>query len=381
MIRSKLVQVLAVLTTATAIFIGATAQASITPKISSWHPELGFDVIFGDGPLLSDKQEISKASQVFAYSASLGANAVALNFNFYEVGQSPSHSEETASAVQSGTGTPSPQLLSSIIILAESYGLKVQLRPLLSEEGDVANISARSTISPTDPVSWFHSYEAWLKPYLYVAAADNVTSISIGSELGSLVTAYPGTFIGAHNFLPEWLALTQFAGSIYHGSMLYAASHATTATVPGVGFGFDAYTAISLPSGSPHPTGATPLSTVIAEFTPGITKNYQLETPASPGQTRIEEMGLPAVDNAWLTPSEYAYFPTPTVQRWVQEAWITANCNVFISKHMLGLYIWGISLNSFSPTYNADTAADPYNFQGTASEASISSCFSNAKVG
>ena len=374
----KYVVIIASIALASTVFVGTETKALSLHDSASWKPELGFNVVLGDNQILSDSHELSQAKAVFSYAASLGANSVILNFNFYQTGQTPSNPAQNSDTMSSGPGTPSPELLTAIVESARAIGLQVQLRPVLSQEGDVFGVANRSSIEPNQPSKWFQSYAKWLRPYLYVASKTGVSSFCLGTEMSSLVSGRRANSGATQNFLPEWLKLTQMASSIFHGNLLYAASHASSATVPGILFGFDAYSKIALPTGTTDPTSSTPLSTVVSEFLPGLTTNYALETAGVPSQTRVEEIGIPAEVGSWLTPSFYSYYPV-VVARWVQEAWITANCNVMISNRMKGFYIWAIDLQGFSPSYNADVANDPYNFIGTATENSIRSCFAAAK--
>jgi hypothetical protein len=60
-------------------------------------------------------------------------------------------------------------------------------------------------------------------------------------------------------------------------------------------------------------------------------------------------------------------------------------CDVVQNDHMAGIYFWSIDFNSFSPTYDADTAnagtGDVFNFEGTSTVTAMESCFANLKSG
>lgn len=362
--------------------IGASAGAD-QPKSSSSGPLAGVSVYFDDAVHLTSAQTLAKAAEVFTYVKSLGANAVSIDFPFYETGATKTSGAQGASSVQSGTGTPSPQVLETVIRMAESKGLTVQLRPLLSELGDDLNAGVfRGTIVPKNPAEWFQSYTNWLVPYLYVAQVTGVTSFSLGAELSSLVTGAPITIkapgsvnTGIHDYLPYWEPLVQTARSIYTGTLLYSGSHMVLNFVPGIGFGFDAYSAVTI-SGA-QPTSKTPTATVVNDFEPKILTNYKVQQDDPYNQEMIEELGISAEVGSWKTPWVFSYSKTTPIARWVQEDWITASCDAFNALNMQALYVWSIDLSTFSPTYNSDREHNPDAFQGTASEGAIRSCFAS----
>jgi hypothetical protein len=57
-------------------------------------------------------------------------------------------------------------------------------------------------------------------------------------------------------------------------------------------------------------------------------------------------------------------------------------CDTFIHDNMSGLYFWSVDFNNFSPTYDADTNHPPslYDFENTASQSAIESCFAQIKA-
>lgn len=357
------------------------SSARVEPRTTGSSQEYGVAVVFSDTPPLSDTQEIAQARKVFAYIEGLGANAVSLNFFFYQASQ-------TSDSVSSGSGTPSPDVLKAIIEVAEADGLTVQLRPLMSESVFDTPITGawRGSIVPSNPAAWFASYEEWLKPYAVVAEETGVTSFAIGSELNTLVTATPTTAkggeptIGAHNYLNYWAVLYQDLQSILGDRLVYADSHLIFQTVPGTQFGFDAWTPVKIPSGDPTPTSTTPAATVVGEFEPSMLADFASSGFPSTLQTaRLEEVGIAAVQGAWTQPNDYNYPVDTPVARWVQADWFTAMCDAFKTDHMKGMYVWDVDFNTFSPTYDADTAGDIYNFEGTSAQTALESCFASLR--
>lgn len=324
--------------------------------------ELGIAVYLSDAAPLADGPEIALAHQVFGYVKSLDANSVSINFPFYEVGQTPTNGQMTASAVQSGSGTPSVQLLASFVRVAQQDGLTVQLRPLLSEEGDSISqaFGWRGAIAPANVNAWFQSYWTWLRPYLVMARTTGVGSFSIGAELSSLLP-----------YATNWIQLIHRAQSVYGPNVIYSNAHAALLTVPSTRLGFDAYFSVTPPTGT-----TVNQSNAISIFTNGIQNGFVTDRfPATFRTTRIEEVGIAAVRGAWQFPNVSLYPAGTPIVRWVQADWYTATCNVAKSLHMHGLYFWGVGFNYFSPSYNADVGANSFRFQGTISETAIKSCF------
>jgi hypothetical protein len=355
-----------------------------SPKIASNLPEFGVSVVIDDTPPMPDSQEIAQAQNVFTYVASLGADAVSINFPFYMASQ-------TASTVSSGSGTPTPATIRAIVEVAEEHGLKVQLRPLMSETIFDTNVTGewRGTIVLANIGEWFQSYWNWLKPYLIVAKDTNVGTFAIGSELNTLISSsstsskYPGApTIGNHNFLGYWLVLRHEAQSIIGDHLVYAASHLEFASVPDISFGYDAYYPVILPKGTPAPS-ATTTSAVVSEFTTGMEKAYGSTGFASTlPSTRLEEVGIGAVVGAWTRPNDFSYPADTPIARWVQADWDTAMCDTFLHDNMTGIYFWAVSFQGFSPTYNADTNDPPslYDFEGTITQTAIANCFAQIRA-
>lgn len=376
MTRSRVWPVALVATIAAASFVGPTATSATSDSASL--PNFGISVAFSDSPPLPDPAEMAQAQAVFSYVAGLGADAVSLDFPFYM-------SSQSASSVSSGSGTPSPETLKGIIEIAENDGLRVQLRPLMSEANFDGSYTRawRGTIVPADINAWFSSYWTWLRPYLVVAKQTNAASFVIGSELTSLISPNKTTSstgeptIGVHNFLGDWLVLRREAQSIVGDRLMYAASHFQFSTVPDIAFGYDAYAPVIIPSDEPPPSPTNP--NTVNEFVASMESSFQMPRFAAPlSSTTLEEVGIPAAYNAWEIPNVYAYAPGTPVERWVQADWDTAMCTTFIHDDMAGIYFWAVDFNTFTPSLNA--SADLYNFERTETQTAISSCFSNIRA-
>ncbi len=90
----------------------------------------------------TDQRIRQKADLTFNYARSLHCNAIAISFPFYM-----EHS--AASTVHGGSTTPSPEQLAIVVDVAERYGLRVNIRPLLDEDSFRPD-GWRGTILPED---------------------------------------------------------------------------------------------------------------------------------------------------------------------------------------------------------------------------------------
>jgi len=346
-----------------------SAPSMLTDSVNlSPLPDLGIDVNFGGQAILPTPVEMNLGRQVFTYVSSLGANAVSISFPYYEVGQTPSNGAQTSNGVTSGPGTPSVQLLASVVRLAESYGLRVQLRPTLSQEGD-APLQWHGTIAPTNPAAWINSYLTWLTPYLVMARENGVESFGIASELNSML-----------GYTQYWNSFVHRARTLFGNNLLYSQSRYVSTTsvhyesIPGVLAGYDAYQPVKPPNGT-----TVTSANAVSVFTSGIEANLRPAGFAAPlRQTRIEELGLSAVVGAWTFPPAVIW-PSGVYARWVQASWFTANCNAFQALHMAGIYFWQVDYGAFNPAYNANTNNDINAWQGTQTESAVKSCFASSK--
>jgi hypothetical protein len=314
-------------------------------------PELGISVSISDSQSFAPSSAVATAHNVDTYALSLGANSISLNFPLYVTSQ-------TSNDPHSGIGTPSVSALQAIITQMERDGLSVQLRPLVSDYAfNLAGQGVwRGNLAPSDPTAWFNAYWNWFEPYAAMAGRSGVASLSIGTELESLVLNYPS----------RWVELLHRTEALYHGTIVYSMGHLTYNTFPGVAVGWDAYNRV--PLATIDPTQA------ISVLTPIVQSFYTRPGfPSALGQVRLEEVGIPAIIGAWQAPSIYQNPLNLPVARWVQSAWFTAQCNAFWHFHMKGIYFWAIGFNGFTPTH--DDTLSPYQWANTSAATSIQQCF------
>ena len=276
--------------------------------------------------------------------------------------------------------TPSPTLLRTLIEVAESDRLQVQLRPLVNINGG-SLAKWRGVIRPRSVSAWFASYWTCLKPYAIVAAETGVTSFSVGAELNSLVedapSARPPRAFAWNNDLPYWDVLIQQLRSIVGDRLLYSASHLSLSTVPGVGFGYDFYAPITFPKRG-APTASTPSAKVVLEFEGAM--EHAIHRAGFPALTTVslEEVGIGAFVGAWQEPWLIGGPKGAKVARWVQEDWDTALCDVSLTNHMSSIYFWSLYLPCFSVSHAKANNANIGGFVGTPTVSSIRACFARA---
>jgi hypothetical protein len=313
--------------------------------------ELGIAVNMSDTVSYNPATAVGDAERVFAYAKSLNANSVSIVYPFYVTSQ-------TSNDPHSGLGTPSVSSLGAVVAQARRDGLRVQLRPLLSDAQFNTNVTQkwRGSLTPTNPAAWFNTYWNWLHPYVVMAKLEGVTSFSMGAEFDSLMETYPGL----------WEVLLHKTQSIFGRDVVYSLGHLTYNTVPGAAVGWDAYNRV--------PLATLSQSTAVSVLTPIIEGFYVHNGfPAPPNKVRLEEVGIPALVGAWQAPSIYTNPKNLPVSRWVQEVWFTANCNAFWKYHMQGIYFWALGFNGFNPT--ADNSNDPFDWQNTTAATAIKQCF------
>lgn len=333
----------------------------------------GVDVLIDNTSRVSDRAVMEKAEKLFSYVEGLGANAVSLNFPFFMNGL-------TDSDVFPEAATPSPALMRTLIEVAESDGLQVQLRPLVELNGGKAG-AWRGIIQPQSVSEWFRAYWDCLEPYAIVAAQTDVTSFSIGAELNSLVEDAPvngsRNRFGWNNDIPYWEGLVQEFRSVVGNGLLYSASRLSVSTIPGIAFGYDEYTPVDLPSNR-QPMSSTPMAQVVNEFTASIEQTIHRSTFPALSSVSLEEVDLGAYVGAWRTPWMVGAPSGTPVARWVQADWDTAMCNVFLKNNMAGIYFWTLNLPRFSSAPNKANGESFGGFVGTATASAIASCFARA---
>lgn len=316
---------------------------------ATWTPIKGIAVDVSKASAITDAQTIAKAKEVFAWVVSLHANAVSLNFPFYQSGR-------TSVTPEASSITPSPGRLAAITAVAHDYNLNVVWRPYLSERNFRG--FARASIQPWNTRLWFTNYWVFLKPYLEAAKMAGANSFSIAIEMTSLLS-----------YVDYWTPLVRQAKQVFGSQIFYSSSHVPYETVPLTHFGYDAYAPIKEKSDA---------EATVGNFTVGFEKNFKAARfPTTPQDTTIEELGIPGVTGAYNVPNQYSFPPGTRIVRSVQANWFAGACNAFVHYHMAGIYFWSVNLEGFTPTEN--DSANPDGWVGTSTQSVISKCFATVR--
>ena len=331
----------------TTVFIPSTT-ANVSPtgtvkKIPTGSKlQLGISVLWYVSRDISDSQLEQQATATMDYLVSERANAININFPFYSGG--PSYNR-----IYAAGGTPTPSQVAIVVKAAIKDKLRVTLRPLL-DQGDLGP-GWRGSIHPSNLIKWFASYENFLKPYLVVAQANQVSTFILGAELNSIAAA------------TEWKSLIKESQSIFHGQTGYSinwdAFHSTAPLPPVASLGVDAYDPVSVGS-----------TASVSQLVAGINQWWSA-TPARIDQSKIviDELGIANQDGAYLEPFAAQLPPSNPINFMIQQNWFSAYCQVVQIRHLAGIYYWGMLFDQTKP----DTSM--MSFVGRSGAQAIKNCF------
>lgn len=110
--------------------------------------------------------------------------------------------------------TPSVDALASLIGHAKQRKLRVVLMPIvLLDRPRHDRNEWRGTISPDNWGAWFESYRAMMRHYAWIAEANGVDLLVVGSEL-----------VSSQDKVAEWRAVIREVRSIYRGRLTYSSN-------------------------------------------------------------------------------------------------------------------------------------------------------------
>ncbi|MCM3067541.1 hypothetical protein M3568_14210 [Priestia flexa] len=297
-------------------------------KFSSDEFQAGMNILIYGHP------DMLEARNVFEHLRSLGINSVAINFPFYqsdwqanEVFTSPEH-------------TPTNTELRQIINIAHDSGLSVTIRPIMDEQVFIPSGRWRGQIKPSDPDSWFESYQALLLEYAVLAESTNAKALNIGTELTSM----------QHNNQDKWIELIENVRHIYKGELLYSFNYDVIQEISSIEFvrlldhiGVDAYFTLDLPDNA----SADMLQ---EEWTKRIN---HLDKTLSQFSIIVTEVGVLPIGGAYRTPYAWS-IPDGTYDPQVQVDYYEATYHTW-KPRSYGIYWWVVTLGedsnkvSFSP--------------------------------
>ncbi len=348
------------------------STSPLVPLISaeaSTAPIKGIAVLVDGQGAYTDASALVQARTVFNYVKSLKATGVQLNFPI----STPSATSNTFTTTSQA---PSAARLGSMIALARSLKLNVQVRPLI-DESTLAPTYFRGDLNPSNVATWFTNYLGVLRPYLAVAKSSGAQEFALGSELTSM---YQNPYSPAANPLAPrntklWASLITSVKKIYGGTLIIVHNFNALTPVANTKFGFDAYGPVT--SLGPDASVSELTSAIKNNWTQGPSQAKYYTSIQSPySSDYVEEVGISAVKGMYATPWS-TKFTNPTIDRTIQSNWFTANCNAFFSLKMAGIYFWMISFPGYSA--NRDTSHDAPNWFNTSVEGAVKSCFARSK--
>lgn len=117
-----------------------------------------------------------------------------------------------ANAVARGERTPSDMTVRAAVRSARALGLDVAIMPILQIQSRGTG-EWRGVLAPEDVDAWFASYGAFIGHYASLAAEEQVTALSVGSELGSM-----------ERYASRWRELIDETRATFEGEVFYSAN-------------------------------------------------------------------------------------------------------------------------------------------------------------
>lgn len=327
---------------------GESAPARVARPWRRGDPQLGAQVLWYTYPGETDPSVRANALRLVNYMVGRHMNAVSVTFPFATAGP-------TASRVGVSAATPSVRHLGMLLDTAAAAGLRIMVRPLLDERSLVARdpLAWRGSLAPADRAAWFRSYEAFLAPYLALAARHHVSTFVVGAELTSLEDD------------PRWRSLIATARRSFRGELSYDANWddyvSRHVPVPVDHLGIDAY----------FPLARLGDDASVAEIAEGWQRWLDRKTTGKLPRIVLSEVGIIAENGAYRHPAVWTGGEklNPTVQ----QRWFEAACRVARDREMAGLYWWNLDFHA-DPAAGAP-AGSHTSFLGRPAEAVITSCF------
>ena len=310
---------------------------------------MGFNVNWENDTNDSDEAVRLNARRLFDQIVGMGANSVSVSIPFYT-------DSLTSSVVRTTPRTPDAARTSIVMDEAARSGLRTTLRVVLDQtnlmDPDMKNW--RGTFSPVNRAAWYSAYRTFLAPYLAMAQAHHVTTVTIGTELGAMQSD------------PHWRSLVADARTIYAGQLSYSAnwdSYPTAvAGIPVDSVDIDAYPILGLTSAATD-----------SQMTAAWRRWLVTTAPPDANGLVLSEVGGPADDGLLAAPYKYGKPGSPLDEE-IQSRWFGAACRAARDQRLGGLYWWKID---FSVDLElVDPVTDPHDsFLGRSAEQTIRECF------
>jgi hypothetical protein len=309
---------------------GAERPATGLPHVTPTPPgkryiQLGVDVWWSKAqPYTTPAAELVESDAIVKDAVGyLHCNSMAIAFPLFN----PSL---TASDVTRGPTTPSPADLQILIGVAESVGLRVELRPMLQIGNDHG---WEGNLFPTDRHAFIMSYYYAIRPYLILAQQMKVPYFIYASEWVRLTQDA--------NYVSWFAALRKLISIDYSGQYFYddsgvqyLARHDITPDNATAGLHTDAYFPVDLPDWA---------KTVQLE---SWWYSYLLRLPSLIRESTVfQEVGFDAAPGGYRFPARSLSPPTDLPYLWMQGDWFSMVCNVVHHFSLAGVYFWRLNFN------------------------------------
>lgn len=126
---------------------------------------------------------LTQANRPFAMNVATLPELAADGVNTVDLYVTEYQANAYANTIYDSTFTPSTAQVTALINLAHSYGMAVELMPVVWTKGGFA---ARTDYVPGNVNEWFNSYRAMITKWAKVAAATNTEIFCIGTEYSRL---------------------------------------------------------------------------------------------------------------------------------------------------------------------------------------------------
>jgi hypothetical protein len=227
--------------------------------------------------------------------------------------------------------SPTVSQVQTLTNIAKQYKLKVQYRVLFWVPG------RQHPLHPADLRTFFANMLSAETPYLQLAQQEGVTSFVAGTERTTIErdSQWSQFFSGAAKIYHGELSYAMWGGEPHQGGYFWGQGCDMPMQVCGVTF---------------YPDQSLPSTASVPQIVSGWEKALQRVPASLLARTQIDEMGIPAVQNAYGSPWNWNQAGTRDDQ--VQANWYTAACTAARAENMRGMLIWAMPIE-------VDPAADP----------------------
>lgn len=201
-----------------------------------------------------------------------------------------------ANTIQDGPLTPNTAEVGATIDLAHSYGMAVELMPVLATQG---TFHWRGAIWPSNVSQWFTSYTKMIDKWAQVAQDHGAEIFSIGSELEH-----------TQQYTRQWRKVAGSVRGIYHGTTTYMADSNTVGIRKYYGLDVKFWNSVDL-------IGQSPYYSLTAAKTPSVAQLQRIwRQQYLPAERRLsrrwhrpilfDEIGYESVDGAAHDPYQHS---------------------------------------------------------------------------